>query len=134
MKRRLYDLVRRGSQKAVDDVEKLKWFFAWIGAKALLAIDRERIEHEAATVEQRADLHELKLLGATLEIKKHALANGGFDEEHGPALALAANALYEQCQWEDDDITEWFGSLVMDEDGVNMGAEITLEDIDEDEE
>ena len=131
MKRRLYDLVRWSSQKAVNDMSRVQFGLAWVGAKLLLAIDKERIEHEAAAKEQQQDLHELKLLGATLEIKKDAIRSGGFAEEHGPALALAANALYEQCMWEDEDITEWFGALVLNEDGENMGADITLEDEEE---
>ena len=133
MKRRLYDLVRWSSQKAVNDMSRVQFGLAWVGAKVLLAIDKERIEHEAACKEQEQDLHTLKLLGATLDIKEAAIRSGGFAEEHGPALALAANALYEQCMWEDEDITEWFGALVMNEDGENLGADITLED-EEDEE
>ena len=133
MKRRLYDLIRWSSQKVVNDISRVQFGFAWVGAKVLLAIDKERIEHEAACKEQAQDLHTLKLLGATLEIKKDAMRSGGFAEEHGPALALAANALYEQCMWEDEDITEWFGALVLDENGENMGADIELEDEDEDE-
>ena len=128
MKRRFYDLVRLASQKAVNDCSRIQFGVAWIGAKLLLAIDSERINHEAASKEQQRDLHELKLLGATLQIKEAAVRTGGFSEEHGPALAMAANALYEQCEWEDEDITEWFGALVLDEDGVNLGADIELED------
>ena len=67
---------------------------------------------------------------STLEIKDVALRSGGFDIEHGPALAIAANALVDHCGWEDDDVTSWFGTLVMDEEGVNLGADIVLEDED----
>lgn len=131
MKRRFYDVVRRVTQKAVDDVGRVQMFVAWCSAKLLLVIDEDRIKNEAAVVAQSQELHELKLLGATLDIKEAALRSGGFAEEHGPALALAANALYDQCEWEDEDITEWFGALVMNEDGENLGADIELEDEDE---
>lgn len=130
MKRRLYDVIRWTSQKVVNDIYRCQMGAAWVGAKLLLAIDSDRIEHETATVEQRQDLHELKLLGATLKIKAAALRGGGFDESHGPALALAANALYDQCEWEDEEIAEWFGALVLDDDGHNLGADIEFEEED----
>lgn len=128
MKRRLYDLVRRASQKAVQDVNRVQWFVAGIGARLMLLTDKERTEYETACVEQEADLHELKILAATLAVKEHALAVGGFDEAHGPALAMAANALVEQCDWDDESVMDWFGALVMDENGENLGADIHLDD------
>ena len=127
-KDRAYLLVKWASNRAVADISKIQIFVATIGAKILELIDNDHLQHEVAVMEQEAELHELKLLNGTLMVKRAAERSGGFDESHGPALALAANTLYDTFGWEDEDISAWFGALVLNADGENMGCDIGLED------
>jgi len=119
---RLYRLVLWISEKGLADIESFQTRFT-LAARAVLAkIDKERLEHDVAVGDQWEELVELELLKSTMLVKEIAEKDGGFSEEHGPALEIAANALYEHCGWDDEDITDWFGGLVMGE-GFEMGWE-----------
>ena len=124
----LYRLVQMLSTRAITDVARVQLGIAKVGAWVLSKIDDDRLKYEVAITEQGEDLAELKLLATTIELKQDAIASGGFDVEHGPLLGLAANALVEAFGWEDEDITDWFGALVLDEEGENLGADVYLED------
>ena len=121
-------MVRKACARAVNDIGKLQKAAASIGAFLLANVDQKQWDHELAVATQNEELTELKLMTETLKIKKEALENGGFDHEHGPALTVAANALMDLCGWEDDDVTEWFSSLVLDDDGDNLGADVGFEE------
>lgn len=127
-KDRAFLFVKWASNRAVHDISKVQIFVATIGAKVLGMVDDDRLQYEVAVMEQEAELHELKLLNGTLMVKRAAERSGGFDESHGPALALAANTLYDTFGWEDEDISAWFGALVLNDAGENMGCDIELED------
>jgi hypothetical protein len=116
------------SEKGLADIELFNERFTVFMRGILAKIDPERLANDVAIGEQWEELVELELLKGTLQVKDIAEESGGFDETHGPALELAANALYEHCGWEDEDITNWFGSLVM-----GAGVSVEFED-DEDEE
>jgi hypothetical protein len=115
------------SEKGLADLELFQDRFSAFMRGILTRIEPERLANDVAVGDQWEELVELELLKGTLQVKDIAEESGGFDESHGPALELAANALYEHCGWEDEDITNWFGSLV-------MGAGVSVEFEDEDEE
>ena len=131
MKTIVYDSVQAIMLRGINDLGKVQAKVANVAAWMLGRIDNKRLNYEVACVEQGDDLEELKVLTSTLDIKKKALRDGGFDVEHGPLLALAANTLVEEHAWEDEDVMSWFGPLVMDEEGENLGADIYLEDEEE---
>lgn len=120
------------SEKGMADIAKFQEWTLQRMRMHLGQADPERLEYDLAVGEQWSELVELELLKGTMAIKELAVREGGFTTEHGPALESAANALYDHCGWEDEDITSWFGSLVMNENGENMGVDVEL--IDEDEE
>jgi|TARA_Y100000022_G_C13222405_1_gene363079 hypothetical protein len=116
------------SEKALADVERLQ---VWIteGMRWFLKqVDEERLTFDLSVNEQVEELQELELLKATLKLKAHLMDSGGFTEEHGPVLEMAANALYDVHQWDDESIAQWFAGLVLGEDGQNMGISIDLID------
>lgn len=122
----MYRAVLWISEKGLKDLEEFAEKFSTFMRGWLAKIDAERLTHGVALGEQWEDLIELDLLRSTLLVKQEAEADGGFDESHGPALEVAANALVEHCGWEDEDIVDWFGSLV-------MGAGVSIDfDVDED--
>ena len=100
----------------------------------LAKADPDRLKYDLAIGEQHEDLIELELLKQTLAVKDIAVRDGGFSEAHGPALANAANALYDHCGWDDESISMWFGDLVMSDDGQHLGLGLELVDEEEDEE
>ena len=108
------------SEKGLADIEVLQEGFTVFMRMILKAIEPDRLAHDVAIGDQWEDLIELELLKGTLEVKDIAEESGGFDESHGPALEMAANALYEHCGWDSEDITDWFGSLV-------LGAGVSIE-------
>ena len=120
------------SEKGLADIAK---FQEWVLNRMRMhlgQVDEERLTYDLAVGDQWNELVELELLKGTMAIKDLAVRDGGFSTEHGPALESAANALYDHCGWQDEDITTWFGSLVMDEEGGSLGIDVEL--IDEDEE
>lgn len=125
---RTYRAVLWVSEKGLKDLEEFAEKFSTFMRGWLAKIDVERLTHSVALGEQWEDLVELDLLRSTLLVKQEAEADGGFDETHGPALETAANALYEHCGWEDEDIVEWFGSLVLD---AGVSVDMTFEDDEE---
>lgn len=133
-KARAYDLILALSEKGLNDISG---FHEWVTLQFrgwLAKIDPERLKHDLAIGEQHEDLIELEILKQTLAVKDIAIRDGGFSEVHGPALANAANALYDHCDWDDESVTQWFGGLVLGEDGVHLGLELYEEYEDEDEE
>jgi hypothetical protein len=125
---RAYRVALWVSEKGLKDIEALTEKFSALMRGILSKIEPERLAHDLAKGEQWEELVELELLKSTLAVKQFAEQSGGFDESHGPALETAANALYEHCGWEDEDIAEWFGSLVL---GAGVSVEMTFEDEDE---
>ena len=111
---RAYKVVLWISEKGLADLENFQDRFSAFMRGILAKIEPERLANDVAIGEQWEELVELELLKGTLQVKDIAEGSGGFNESHGPALELAANALYEHCGWEDEDITNWFGGLVMD--------------------
>ena len=116
------------SEKGLADIEKFTEQFSSLMRAILSRIDPERLRFDVALGDQWDDLVELELLRSTLSVKAEAEQTGGFDESHGPALEVAANALYEDHGWENDDIAEWFGSLVL---GAGVSVDVTFEDEEE---
>lgn len=123
---RAYKVVLWISEKGLADLENFQDRFSAFMRGILAKIEPERLANDVAIGEQWEELVELELLKGTLQVKDIAEESGGFNESHGPALELAANALYEHCGWEDEDITNWFGGLVMD-----AGVSIEFEDEEE---
>lgn len=125
---RAYKLLVAISNKGMADTEKLQgWIvssFQWAMSKA----DENRFKYDSALADQQDMLIELSLLKASLDLKKDALEDGGFSEEHGPGLEVVANALYEVCLWEDDDVAEWFSQLVLSDDGDHLGFDLEIEE------
>ena len=117
---RAYKVALWISEKGLADIEVLNEGFTAFMRLILSAIEPDRLAHDVAIGDQWEDLIELELLKSTVQVKEIAELEGGFDETHGPALELAANALYDHCGWDDEDITEWFGSLV-------LGAGVSVE-------
>lgn len=124
---RAYRAVLWISEKGLADIERFQQRFSAFMRGILAKIEPERLANDVAIGEQWEELVELELLKSTLAVKQIAEADGGFDESHGPALEIAANALADHCGWEDEDITNWFSDLV-------MGAGVSIEFTDEDEE
>jgi hypothetical protein len=118
------------SEKGLKDLEEFTEGFSRLMRGWLAKIDAERLTYDVALGEQWEELIELEVLKGTLQVKDMAEEAGGFDESHGPALEVAANALYEHCGWEDEDIADWFGSLVLGA-GVSIDFEDYLEDDDQ---
>lgn len=124
---RAYQVVLWISEKGLADLGVFQDRFSAFMRGILAKIEPERLAHDVAIGDQWEELVELELLKGTLQVKDIAEESGGFDESHGPALEMAANALYDHCGWEDEDITNWFGGLV-------MGADVAIEFEEDDEE
>ena len=130
---RLYRAILWVSEKGLADVTKFLEGYGNFIRGLLAKADPERLKYDLALTDQAGDLQELELLKATISLKQHAEENGGFDYSHGPALELAANALYETYGWEDASIQEWFAELVIGASGQNLGFDLEMEDEDESE-
>ena len=124
---RTYRAVLWISEKGLKDLEVFQENFSKFMRGWLAKIDAKRLTFDVACGEQWEELVELELLKSTLQVKDIAEESGGFDESHGPALETAANALYEHCGWEDDDIADWFSQLVL---GAGVSIDMTFEDED----
>jgi len=128
---RAYRLILWASDRAVRDIQRLQLWtvngFHYLLRKA----DKGQLEYDLAVTEQAQMLTEIKLLGASVDLKSIAMQQGGFDDSHGPALELVANALFNNCGWDDEDIGDWFAGLVLDDKGVNLGFELDIEEGDE---
>ncbi len=130
---RAYDLLIAISEKGLGDISN---FHEWVTLQMrgwLAKADPERLKYDLANAEQHEDLLELELLKQTLAVKGIAVRDGGFSEEHGPALANAANALYDHCGWDDESIAMWFGDLVISDEGTHLGLGLELLDEEEEE-
>lgn len=123
---KLYRAVLWISEKGLKDLEVFSENFSKFMRGWLAKIDAKRLSYDVAIGEQWEELVELEVLKSTLMVKQIAEKDGGFDESHGPALEVAANALYEHCGWEDEDIADWFGSLV-------LGAGVSIDFMDDEE-
>lgn len=81
------------------------------GATALRLIDAERLGYYEQTQQQGDDLQELKVLGAAVEIKESALAQGGWEDHHAIALGMIGNVLMQQHDWNPEEVDEWVTTL-----------------------
>ena len=126
----LYDMIQGASARAIEDLGKVQVWLANGSAWLLRKVNDEKLKQEVAVIEQADILNELNLLKATLAVKAHAVAAGGFGLQHGPALEMAADALYHGYDWEDEDIAFWFAGLVLNDDGSN-DIEFVIEDEDD---
>lgn len=117
---RMYRTVLWVSEKGLKDLEKFAENFSRFMRGWLAKIDAQRLTYDVACGEQWEELVELELLKSTLLVKEIAEEGGGFDATHGPALEVAANALYEHCGWDEEHITEWFAGLVLGEDAIDI--------------
>lgn len=78
----------------------VNWILAWTSRNLLLAIDKDRYEHAASTMEQRDDLIELELLKAVSQVKEDAISGRVWTSSHTLALNKIGSALHMQCGWE----------------------------------
>ena len=125
---KMYRAVLWISEKGLKDLEEFAAGFSKFMRGWLAKIDANRLAYDVARGEQHEELMELELLKSTLIVKDFAEESGGFDESHGPALEIAANALYDHCGWEDEDIADWFAQLVLGA-GVSLDMDFGDEDV-----
>lgn len=68
-------------------------------------------EHAEASINQGAELHELKVLGACYEMKRAAHLAGGWSEQHGYGLDQIAHVLVTQHGWDPEDVGDFVEDL-----------------------
>ena len=131
MKAVLYRVVLGNSEIIAKLIQLALAVHVAITRKLLTMLDAEKLDHDLARTEQHHELKELATLSLTVQLKEQAMRSGGFSEEHGPILSTMADILMEDHEWTEEEIMDWFGGLVLDEEGGDLGA--TLEFVDEDE-
>lgn len=80
-------------------------FVLWI-------IDRERMDHAEQTVLQSSMNTELEILMTVSKVKEDALSIGVWKENHSMALNELGSRLYNECDWEEDQIHRYLRMVV----------------------
>lgn len=80
-------------------------FVLWI-------IDRERMDHAEQTVLQSSMNTELEILMMVSKVKEDALSIGVWKENHSMALNELGSRLYNECDWEEDQIHRYLRMVV----------------------
>lgn len=81
-------------------------------------IDKEKVEeaNNAFIGEQKGELKkqqiELQLLSAASQVRDHYLETGEWTTEHSEAISALSNQLFNECDWEEDDIHTYMRSVV----------------------
>jgi len=78
----------------------------------LWLIDRERMDHAEQAVLQSSISTELEILMAISKVKEDALNIGLWKENHSMALNELGSRLYNECDWEEDQIHRYLRMVV----------------------
>lgn len=97
----------------------------------LWLIDDERINHAEEAVKQSSLSTELEILMMVSKVKEDALNVGFWRENHSMALNELGSRLYNECEWEEDEIHRYMRMIVESIPGLTYA--ITDDDEDEDE-
>ena len=84
---------------------------ARVGVFFMRLFNREEFDHTAASIEQAAELTEIKALSAAFEIKDLAQQINGWEDHHGIGLGMVGSVLVEQADWEPDDVDDFVDRL-----------------------
>jgi len=84
---------------------------ARIGAWFMRLVNRDEFDYIQASLEQKAELTEIKALSAALEIKGLAETMNGWEDHHGIGLEMVSGVLMDQCDWDPEDVNDWVERL-----------------------
>lgn len=77
---------------------------ASVGARFMQVTAPDIYVHAASTMQQNAELHELKALQAAYEMKRLARHAGGWQDHHGIGLDQIADVLVMEHDWELEEV------------------------------
>jgi hypothetical protein len=100
----------------------------------LRLVDADRFDSSVAEEEAQVALErqarELELLSAATKLKEDAVKKGEWTEEDSEALTEIANALLNECDWDEPHIHQYLKEAV--ESGTDLSYGVEFEDDDED--
>lgn len=98
---------------AIKDVANTLIAIVINGSTMLLKIiDLERMEHAEEAVDQEESITELKILQNISSVRDDAIQCNEWNEDHEEHLTFLANLLYNQHDWEEDQIADYIKNIL----------------------
>lgn len=98
---------------AVKDVANMLIAIVINGSTMLLKIiDPERMEHAEEAVDQEESITELKILQDISSVRDDAIQCNEWNEDHEEHLSFLASLLYNQHDWDEDQISDYIRTVV----------------------
>ena len=98
---------------AVKDVANMLIAIVINGSTMLLKIiDSERMEHAEEAVDQEESITELKILQDISSVRDDAIQCNEWNEDHEEHLSFLASLLYNQHDWDEDQISDYIKTVV----------------------
>jgi len=98
---------------AVKDVANMLIAIVINGSTMLLKIiDPERMEHAEEAVDQEESITELKILQDISLVRDEAIRCNEWNEDHEEHLSFLASLLYNQHDWDEDQISDYIRTVV----------------------
>ena len=98
---------------AVKDVANMLIAIVINGSTMLLKIiDSERMEHAEEAVDQEESITELKILQDISSVRDDAIQCNEWNEDHEEHLSFLASLLYNQHDWDEDQISDYIRTVV----------------------
>ncbi len=90
----------------------LRWAISNGSIQIMKRVDPEEYEALQGQYELEKQQTELELLSSVSKLKEHALKIDEWTEEHSEALEAIANALLNECDWDEDHIHQYMKGVV----------------------
>ena len=111
MRRALMNAAGWVSAKHIQHFQANAELSARVGVFFMRLFNRAEFDHTAASLEQQAELTEIKALSAAFEIKELAENINGWESHHGIGLQMVSSVLMEQTDWEPEDVNDFVDRL-----------------------
>ena len=109
-----------------------RWLIGQGSAGLMRLVSKEKLEEAQEELEAQAELGqqatELELLTNASKLKEHALENGYWTNEHTEALRAIGNALFNDCDWDEEHVHQYLKEVVEEGTGLIYGPESDDED------
>lgn len=109
------------------------WLLSWTSQLLRVAIAniggfilKRGFPQQYAEVEGQIELEsqqtELDLLASVSKLKEHALEIGEWTQQHSEAINAVGNALFNECDWDEDSVHQYMREVVESIPGLKYGV------------
>lgn len=98
-----------------------KWLIANIGRQLMKLLTPDQLAEVEGQLELETQQTELELLATASQLKEHAVENEDWTDQHTEALNAIANALLNECDWEEEAVHGWMRRMVESVPGLMYG-------------